>query len=99
MSKINLNEFEGHTPGPWEVYTLGKDEQYHVVHRPYGHVNLLRLADAQLIAAAPDLFAEVKRLRDRLDVAESYIIEPTLKRNYFADVVNKGLDDESDNLG
>ncbi len=43
--------------------------------------------------------AEIERLRDRLDLAERYIIEPTLKRNYFADVVNKGLDDESDNLG
>ena len=46
-----------------------------------------------------NLDAEVKRLRERLDLAERYIIEPTLTRNYFADVVSKGLDDERDNLG
>ena len=48
---------------------------------------------------APLLLEEVKRLRERLDLAERYIIEPTLTRNYFADVVSKGLDDERDNLG
>tara|TARA_R110002050_G_scaffold267008_1_gene408458 strand:- start:328 stop:582 length:255 start_codon:yes stop_codon:yes gene_type:complete len=46
-----------------------------------------------------ELLAEVKRLHERLDLAERYIIEPTLIRNYFADVVSKGLDDERDNLG
>tara|TARA_A100001391_G_scaffold67450_1_gene43149 strand:- start:766 stop:1128 length:363 start_codon:yes stop_codon:yes gene_type:complete len=55
-------------------------------------------ANAQLIADAPLLLAEVKRLRERLDLAERYIINPYL-RNYFADVVSKGLDDERDNLG
>ena len=62
-------------------------------------------ANAQLIADAPlilqaliDERAEVKRLRERLDLAERYIINPYL-RNYFADVVSKGLDDERDNLG
>tara|TARA_R100000908_G_C3747420_1_gene142489 strand:- start:956 stop:1195 length:240 start_codon:yes stop_codon:yes gene_type:complete len=45
------------------------------------------------------LIDEVWRLRKRLNLAERYIIEPTLIRNYFADVVSKGLDDERDNLG
>ena len=48
---------------------------------------------------ALDLQEEVKRLRERLDLAERYIIEPTLTRNYFADVVSKDLNDERDNLG
>lgn len=56
-------------------------------------------ANAQLMADAPLLLEEVKRLRERLDLAERYIIEPTLTRNYFADVVSKGLDNERDNLG
>lgn len=46
-----------------------------------------------------DLNDEINRLRERLNLAERYIIEPTLIRNYFADVVSKGLDDERDNLG
>jgi hypothetical protein len=46
-----------------------------------------------------DEHAEVKRLRERVHLAERYIIEPTLTRNYFADVVSKGLDNERDNLG
>jgi hypothetical protein len=56
-------------------------------------------ANARLMSDAPLLLAEVKRLQERLDLAERYIIEPTLIRNYFADVVSKGLDDERDNLG
>ena len=62
--------------------------------------NLRLMTDAPLILQAlKDERAEVKRLRERLDRAERYIIEPTLIRNYFADVVTKGLVDESDNLG
>lgn len=62
--------------------------------------NARLMSDAPLILQAlKDERAEVKRLRERLDRAERYIIEPTLIRNYFADVVTKGLVDESDNLG
>jgi len=70
-------------------------------------------SNTRLITAAPqllnsfikslekeeELLARIEQLLERLDLAESYIIEPTLKRDYFADVVNKALDNESDNLG
>ena len=68
-------------------------------HTPAPWMNLGSDANSLLIQDAPLLLAEVKRLRERLDLAERYIIEPTLIRNYFADVVSKGLDDERDNLG
>jgi hypothetical protein len=61
--------------------------------------NMSRRDLVELLEAYNELLAEVKRLRERLDLAERYIIEPTLTRNYFADVVSKGLDDERDNLG
>ena len=110
MSKLNLNEFEGHTPGPWYVDDAPDVKHPSVVLADDGATIVAEAmtvvaeqhdagANAQLIAAAPDLLAEVKRLRERLDLAERYIIEPTLTRNYFADVVSKGLDDERDNLG
>lgn len=92
MSKINLNEFEGRTPVA-DLRMLITD----FVNDAYSPED--EAAWLRHLKTYDDLLAEVERLRDRLDLAESYIIEPTLKRNYFADVVNKGLDDESDNLG
>jgi hypothetical protein len=76
-----------------ELYQRGSNGDYYLSEQLHDK------AVAQLIADAPLLLAEVKRLRERLDLAERYITEPTLTRNYFADVVSKGLDDERDNLG
>ena len=65
---MNLDSFEGHTPGPWHYHFFdGVDEKYHSVtwggefgiQLPVGHS-----ADVKLIAAAPELLAEVKRLRE-----------------------------------
>ena len=59
---IDTDKFEGHTEGPWEQYSAAA---YHAVVLP-GDIELIppKLADAQLIADAPLLLAEVKRLRD-----------------------------------
>jgi hypothetical protein len=92
--------YAGHTEGPWKVIEKANDYQTTdvVVGKTIVASNVSP-SDSALIADAPLLLAEVKRLRERLDLAERYIIEPTLTRNYFADVVSKGLDNERDNLG
>ena len=101
---IDTDKYEGHTlDEAWvEIYDERYDD-WRVSNLPAassnGGICGINEPTAHLIADAPLLLAEVKRLRERLDLAESYIIEPTLIRNYFADVVSKGLVDESDNLG
>ena len=70
---IDTDKFEGHTPGPWaycedEVYAEGNP--IIVALRAHGTKGELtsklphRWADFRLISAAPDLLAEVKRLRE-----------------------------------
>jgi hypothetical protein len=68
---IDTSQFDGHTPGPWMVYKpcmtsykIGVDAQdgtavvWSSAHDDEGIRNP---NDAKLIAAAPDLLAEVKR--------------------------------------
>ena len=83
---MNKDDYEGHTEGEWKL--LGDDEQGYGVKTPKhddpmafierrnddGEVVSLSKADAQLIAAAPDLLAEVKRLQRKID----YVKELTL---------------------
>ena len=66
---IDTDKYEGHTEGPWEQYSAAA---YHAVVLP-GDIELIppKLADAQLIADAPLLLAEVKRLDYLLDESES----------------------------
>ena len=62
---IDTDKYEGHTPAPWcweekrniEITTMA--DGYEVAEVPRGND-----ADAHLIADAPLLLAEVKRLRD-----------------------------------
>ena len=64
---MNTDQFDGHTPGPWlfgrnlNVYDRRGNIVVHVDDLLEGE------HDARLIAAAPDLLAEVKRLRKELD--------------------------------
>jgi len=69
---MNTDDYEGHTEGPWHYHFFdGVDEKYHSVtwggefgiQLPVGHS-----ADVKLIAAAPDLLKEVKRLRGEPEV-------------------------------
>ncbi|KGQ19887.1 hypothetical protein LF41_2394 [Lysobacter dokdonensis DS-58] len=50
---------KGHTPGPWVVYDCRFDDKSGVWYR-LSNVQTLCAADARLIAAAPDLLAELK---------------------------------------
>ena len=68
---IDTDKYEGHTEGPWvalndnAVKTPKHDDPYAFIERRNddGYVVALSKADAQLIADAPKLLAEVKRLR------------------------------------
>tara|TARA_R100000656_G_scaffold109936_1_gene81968 strand:+ start:599 stop:850 length:252 start_codon:yes stop_codon:yes gene_type:complete len=55
---MNTDDYEGHTEGPWDADApLG-------IYLKVGQT--ISAADARLIAAAPDLLAEVKRLREQI---------------------------------
>ena len=77
---MNTDQFEGHTPAPWiiafydgESHELGTgcwyvdDEDDNTVCRLDGTAQK-QDPTAKLIAAAPDLLKEVKRLREAIDV-------------------------------
>lgn len=54
---LDLSQFTSHTPGPWGIESLWRI----VSPDPWRHAE--DVANARLIAAAPDLLEEVKRLR------------------------------------
>ena len=67
---IDTDKFEGHTPGPWAyceyaVYAEGNPIIVSLIANETELTSKLphRWADFRLIAAAPDLLAEVKRLQ------------------------------------
>ena len=72
---IDTDKYEGHTPAPWvalndnAVKTPKHDDPYAFIERRNddGDVVALSKADALLIADAPLLFEEVKRLHFQLD--------------------------------
>ena len=74
---IDTDKYEGHTPAvQWTTYEMGADKPHHAV-RIGGRGLDLELkfgADAQLIADAPDLLAEVKALqldlKDTVDICD-----------------------------
>lgn len=68
-------KYEGHTPGPWSYYEDSCAEcrrtgtaEYCIVEPDGGdHGQFSNEADARLIADAPTLLAENKRLREALE--------------------------------
>tara|TARA_R100000805_G_C3590137_1_gene92242 strand:+ start:470 stop:787 length:318 start_codon:yes stop_codon:yes gene_type:complete len=66
---IDTEKYEGHTEGPWEADLDDEGKRWVDAYDDEGDINLCRItngnkADAQLIADAPLLLEEVKRLRD-----------------------------------
>ena len=63
---LDLSQFEGHTPRPWDVrfsWIVGEDGEDVITTIPYAELEFGSEADEALIAAAPDLLAELKELR------------------------------------
>ena len=84
MSKINLNEFKGHTPGPWtiNVHKVGENISALLIESDMTtHSNCVLAevevenkyaeADAQLIAAAPELLADLIEACERIERLEN----------------------------
>ena len=66
---IDTDKYEGHAPAPWEADLDDEGKRWIDAYDDEGDINLCRItngnkADAQLIADAPLLLAEVKRLRE-----------------------------------
>lgn len=57
----NTEQFDGHTPGPWMPRDINDGALPH------------NEADLALMAAAPDLLAEVKRLREEKTFLLEYV--------------------------
>ena len=81
---MNTDQFDGHTPGPWYVDDAPDVEHPSVVLADDGATIVAEAmtvvaeqhdagANAQLIAAAPDLLAEVKRLREENKLVWKYV--------------------------
>lgn len=97
--EVEKPDFEGHTPGPWKVYTSfytpgnygvnnGKDTSSIVgFDGLYGDTPEERLANAKLIAAAPDLlkenrflYSQIKELKEQLEKPEVPIDKENFSR-------------------
>ena len=82
---IDEKKYEGHTPAEhWALSLWG-------FSMPTGFD-----ADAQLIADAPDLLAEVKRLTAMLNIAEQNIPRSIHWDCYWEALIEAGLEKEDD---
>lgn len=88
MARLDLEQFEGHTPGPWilnaDNFLVNSGANTpticEVFVRNGAHV---KKEDAKLIAAAPDLLAEVKMLREQLGLAVGEIAYMHAENSFF----------------
>ena len=70
---IDTDKYEGHTEGPWKLHYDGSaiDDDYldyGAQLDPVGALYPMSVVDAQLMADAPLLLAEVMRLREELRI-------------------------------
>ena len=74
---IDTDKYEGHTPAPWEWIMDDKDTYLSCFVNDH-HNNIE--ADEKLIADAPLLLAEVKRLREQLRLAKEWVAKELSSR-------------------
>lgn len=99
--EFGAEDYEGHTPtDQWTTYKMGvhsdgrlSDNAYHAVRIGEEGFDLpiTKGADARLVANAPKLLAENRRLRERINLAEEYIRNPQSWVSYSFEVLNKNL--------
>ncbi len=71
---IDTDKYEGHTEGRWHVDDDGVGLIIKWGGMPHDFVDMENKANAQLMADAPLLLAEVKRLRSIADDLYAYIV-------------------------
>lgn len=80
---MNTEQFDGHTPGPWDLIANYSEAEWDNTWEGAVHLFItlglgidrenLSVADARLIAAAPELLAEVMRLRQAFLIATGHV--------------------------
>ena len=90
---IDTDKYKGHTEGPWEADLDDEGKRWVDAYDDKGDINLCRItngnkADAQLIADAPLLLAEVKRLRGVIYDA-LYVLQTDGWNKNRADAINR----------
>jgi hypothetical protein len=77
---LDLSQFEGHTPGPWETATNPDHKEAVIYAGLRGIASVWAIpnsqdykANALLIAAAPALLAECKRQREQIKVLSAHL--------------------------
>ena len=70
---IDIDKYTGHTPAPWKHFYSVAGEVCEIISEKNGVVGRWEnRADARLMADAPLLLAEVKRLQKQLDNLREY---------------------------
>ena len=72
---IDTDKYTGHTPAPWEIYgeRICAQDACSLGNVGGDIATVIDEVNAQLIADAPLLLAEVKRLREQLDKLKELI--------------------------
>ncbi len=84
---IDTDKYEGHTQGHWATTT--RKGTWVVYTQDNGDVATMNdYEDAKLIAAAPLLLAEVKRLREAIKVATTDLEEPNMHEETRKDLLD-----------
>lgn len=100
---MNTEQFDGHSPGPWTITARNGTWVVHSECIYSGEVATMNdYEDAKLIAAAPELLAEVKQLRAAL--SECLWLAETDGTSFGTEfplhdiigVCNRALNDEED---
>ena len=94
---IDTDKYEGHTPAPWTPTDDGHIDADYGIAQVLPFVSPMAFsANAQLIADAPDLLEEVKRLRRVIGQLQEAYSRDELQDMFdvFCDLV--GLDEEGD---
>ena len=85
---LDLNQFTGFTPGPWQSTetrnVIGTSGFHRIGRANYGVIAdyIDKPTNAALIAAAPELLAECIRLRAELEAINKEAISFTEERNH-----------------
>ena len=89
-NQLNLDKYEGHTEGEWILNRSEANPTEFLLK--CGDVTITWLepseADAQLIADAPLLLEEVKRLREAIKVATMDLEEPNMHEETRKDLLD-----------